>query len=167
MNEPTKHERAIVIFDSKFGNTGEVAKYLANGLQKAGVETTCQNFRDVQTEQLQQFDLIAVGAPTQAFTASVPIKEFLKKLDGSDRLRGKRGFAFDTKLGSPLSGSASKFIEKKLSQLGMEILRPRESAVVKKSEGPLEEGESSNFESIGFDLGTRLNKTESTNPGGI
>jgi hypothetical protein len=75
-------------------------------------------------------------------------------------LRGKQGFAFDTKLGSALSGSAAKYIEKRLKELGLEIFRPRQSAIVEKSEGPLEGGELEDFERIGFDIGTSLTKNE-------
>jgi flavorubredoxin len=158
MSESKKPEHAIVIFDSKFGNTGEIAKSLAGGLQKAGLDVDCLNMRDVKVESLADYDLIAVGAPTQAFTASKPMKDFLHKLENIEVLKGKRGFAFDTKFASRLSGSASKYIEGQLSKLGMEIVRPRQSAIVKKSEGPLEEGEPETFERIGYEIGVTLNK---------
>jgi flavorubredoxin len=158
MSEPKRHEHAVVIFDSKFGNTGQVAKSLAGGLQKAGLVVNCLNMRDVKVESLVEYDLIAVGAPTQAFTATKPMKDFLKRLENIEALKGKRGFAFDTKFASRLSGSASKSIEGQLSKLGMEMVRPRQSAIVKKTEGPLEESEQETFERIGYEIGTTLNK---------
>lgn len=161
MSESNRHDHAIVVFDSKFGNTGEIAKSLADGLQKAGLDVDCLNMRDVKVESLADYDLIAVGAPTQAFTASKPMKDFLGKLESVQTLKGKRGFAFDTKFASRLSGSASKYIESRLSRLGIEIIRERQSAIVKKSEGPLEEGESEAFERIGFEIGTTLAGTVS------
>jgi flavodoxin len=154
--EPRKLERAIVIYDSKFGNTGQVARSLADGLQKAGVETSCFNMRDVKAETLSGYDLIAVGGPTQAFSASKPMKDFLEQLDNVTGLKGKQGFAFDTKFASRLSGSAAKYIESKLSKLGLEIVKTRQSAIVKKSEGPLEEGEPESFERLGFEIGSIL-----------
>ena len=160
MDETKTSERAIVIFDSKFGNTATVAKSLAGGLQKAGLETTCTNLRDVRPESLSDYDLIAVGAPTQAFTASRPMKDFLRKLEDMETLKGKRGFAFDTKFGSRVSGSASKYIEGRLSKLGMEIVKHRESAIVKKSEGPLEEGAGEVFERIGLEIGNTMIKKQ-------
>lgn len=154
-----KTERAIVIFDSKFGNTGEVAKQLAGGLQRAGLSVDCLNMRDVNIETLENYDLIAVGAPTQAFTASKPMKDFLTRLDDVKTLKGKHGFAFDTKFASRLSGSAAKYIEGHLSKMGIDIVRPRESAIVKKTEGPLEEGEPETFDRVGFEIGTAITKT--------
>jgi flavorubredoxin len=157
-------ERGIVIFDSKFGNTEEIAKSLTGGLRMAGMDVACINTDDVQAESLKDYDLIAVGAPTQMFTASRPIKDFLLKLAGVQGLRGKHGFAFDTKFASRLSGSASKYIEKTLKDLGMEIVRPRQSAIVDKTEGPLEGSEVEAFERIGFDIGTSLTKDAKPEP---
>jgi flavodoxin I len=161
-----RHEslRGIVIFDSKFGNTEKVAKSLAGGLVRAGIETICTNTRDVKRESLMGFDLIAVGAPTQMFTASKPMKNFLLELEGVQGLKGKLGFAFDTKFGSPLAGSAAKYIEKRLEQLGLSIVKPRQSAIVGKTEGPLEEGEMEVFEKIGYEIGRTMGKVEKTVP---
>ncbi len=76
-------------------------------------------------------------------------------------MSGKYGFAFDTKLDSRFSGSAAKFIEKELSSLGLQIIAPRESAIVfsLKEKGAntgarLKEGEEDRFEKIGTQLGT-------------
>jgi flavorubredoxin len=158
MSESKKPDHAIVIFDSKFGNTEMVAKSLAGGLTRAGLSVDCLNTREVRLESLTDYDLIAIGAPTQAFTASKPMKDFLSGLESIRTLKGKRGFAFDTKFASRLSGSASKYIEAKLTNLGIEIIRQRQSAIVKKSEGPLDEGEPEAFERIGYEIGTALIK---------
>ena len=124
----------------------------------AGMEVTCVNTNDVQIESLKDYDFLAFGAPTQMFTASRPMKDFLLKLEGVQGLKGKHAFAFDTKFPSRLSGSASKYIEKTLKDLGMEIVSPRQSAIVDETEGPLEGGEVESFERIGFDIGTLLTK---------
>lgn len=158
MTEQGSSERALVLFDSKYGNTSQVARQLAGGLHMAGVETECSNILDVNLESLRGYDLIAFGAPTQAFTASKQMKDFLRKFENTDALKGKQGFAFDTKFASPLSGSAAKYVEKKLSELGMKIVRNRQSAIVKKTEGPLEDGELEAFERVGFEIGNLLSR---------
>jgi flavodoxin len=152
--------RACVIFDTRYGNTEKIAKSLETGLKKAGIETVCVNAKDVAVDSLKQYDLICVGAPTEAFTASKPMKEFLGKLKSID-LSGKYGFAFDTKLDWRFSGSAAKFIEKELNNLGLQIIAPRESAIVfsLKETGEitgarLKEGEEERFEQIGLQVGT-------------
>jgi flavodoxin len=152
--------RACVIFDTRYGNTEKIARSFETGLREAGVQTVCVNAKDVAVESLMQYDLICVGAPTEAFSASKPMKEFLGKLKSID-LSGKCGFAFDTKLDSRFSGSAAKFIEKELSNKDLQIIVPRESALVfgvNKEEGGarLKEGEEKRFEQIGTQVGTAL-----------
>jgi len=152
--------RAYVIFDTRYGNTEKIAKSFETGLKEAGVQTVCVNAKDVAVDSLKQYDLICVGAPTEAFSASKPMKEFLGKLKSID-LSGKYGFAFDTKLDWRLSGSAAKFIEKELNNLGLEVIAPHESAIVftLKERGAitgarLKEGEEKRFEQIGLQVGT-------------
>jgi len=151
--------RACVIFDTRYGNTERIARSFETGLKEAGIETVCVNAKDVAVDSLKQYDLICIGAPTEGFIASKPMKEFLRKLKSID-LSEKYGFAFDTKLDSRLSGSAAKFIEKELSNLGLQIITPRESAIVfaLKERGAiagarLKEGEEKRFERVGLKVG--------------
>ena len=151
---------ACVIFDTRYGNTEKIARSFETGLRESGIQTVCVNARDVAVDSLMQYDLICVGAPTEAFTASKPMKEFLAKLKSID-LSGKCGFAFDTRLDSRFFGSAAEVIEKELSNKGLQIIAPRESALVfgvKKEEGGarLKEGEEKRFEQIGIQVGTDL-----------
>jgi len=152
--------RACVIFDTRYGNTEKIAKSFETGLKEAGIQTVCVNAKDVPVDSLKQYDLICVGAPTEGFTASKPMKKFLGKLKSID-LSGRYGFAFDTRLDWRLSGSAAKFIEKELNNLGLQIIAPRESAIVfaLKETGTitgasLKEGEEKRFEQIGLQIGT-------------
>jgi flavodoxin len=154
--------KACVIFDTRYGNTEKTAKSFETGLKEAGIQTICVNAKDVAVDSLMQYDLICVGAPTEAFTASKPMKEFLAKLKSID-LSGKCGFAFDTRLDSRFFGSAAKFIEKELSNKGLQIIAPCESALVfsLKERGAvtgarLKEGEEKRFEQIGIQVGTAV-----------
>jgi flavorubredoxin len=158
MSQSDKHEHGIVIYDSKYGNTEKIAESLAGGMRMGGMDVTCINTNDVRTDSLKDYDFIAIGAPTQMFTASRPMKDFLLKLERVKGLRGKYAFAFDTKFASRLSGSASKYIEKTLKELGMNIVKPRQSAIVGKTEGPLEGDAMEAFERTGFDIGALLTK---------
>jgi flavodoxin len=151
--------KACVIFDSRYGNTAKVGRSLSKGLNEAGIETTCVNVRDATFEYLEQCDLICVGAPTEIFSASKPMKQFLKTLKNV-RLSGKYGFAFDTKVDSRLSGSAAKFIEKELGSLGLQIIVRREYGYVDVTKGEgstrgarLKDGEEARFEKIGTKIG--------------
>jgi len=150
--------RALIIFDSRYGNTERISRSFEVGLKQTGTYTQCVNAREINPNSLRDYDLIAVGAPTEKITASDSIKAFLAKLEGMD-FSGKAGFAFDTKLPYPLSGSAAKFIEKKLKNLGFEIVFEKSSAIVLAQKGKeggvlLKEGEEKRFEDIGTQVGT-------------
>ncbi len=159
-NAGPKH--GIVIFDSRYGNKERIERSFEKGLKQAGVEIVCTNAREASLESLKEYDLIAVGAPTERITASKSIKEFFENVKNID-LSGKLGFARDTRLPFPLYGSGAKFIESELKNSGLEIIMPRASPIVvshKEEEGgiKLKEGEEKKFEQIGLQVGATLLK---------
>ncbi len=162
-------KRAIVIFTSRYGNTEKVARSFERGLEEAGIETVCVNAIDAPVDSLTEFDLICLGAPTEWHSASKPMKAFLENLKNVD-LNGKFGFAFDTRFEAPLSGSAAKGIEKELDRCGLEMIAPRESALIlgrqkgEKGNVKLKDGEDERFEQIGHQVGTMLAAKEKTIP---
>lgn len=143
----TETRKAIVIYGTQFGNTEKVAKALASGIREQGVQVDCVRVDEVDINKLAEYDLLAIGGPTLAFGMSKPMKDLLGKLKGIE-LRGKKAFAFDTKVRFMFAGSAAKAIEVKLKRLGMSIVRPCSSAIVKGKEGPLEEGAEEMFKQI-------------------
>ena len=149
----------IVIFDTKFGNTEKIAKSIAAGLERAGVAVKCLSVSEAHPEALKEYDLIAIGAPTQTFTASKPMKEFIDHMEKAGGLTGKSFYAFDTKLPSRFSGSAAKYIESKLERMGLRPAGPRSSAIGRGSDFKLDDGEEKRFELIGFELGKNLTKS--------
>ena len=145
-------KRAIVIYDTKFGNTEKIARALARGMEKQGVKVDCVKADEVDVDKLVEYDFLAIGGPTHMFGISKPMKAFLEKLKSVD-IKGKKAFAFDTKLKAWwLPGSAGKGIEKTLKGLGMSIVKPNSSAIVTGNEGPLEEGMEEMFEQIGGEM---------------
>jgi flavodoxin len=161
--------RAIVIFDTRYGNTERIARALGTGLKSSGVETTCINVREVKMNSLKEYELIAIGAPTEWHSASKPMKAFLENLKNVD-LNGKFGFAFDTRFEAPLSGSAAKGIEKELERCGLEMIAPRESALIlgrqksEKGNVKLKAREEERFEQVGYQAGLVLARKEKMIP---
>lgn len=147
--------KVLVVYDSVYGNTEKIAKALVEGIKSGGIEVDLMKIADVDLGKLGEYDLLAIGAPTQAFGIFKPMKDFLERLKGVD-LKGKRAFAFDTKMKSRLAGSAAKGIEGRLGDLGLTIVKPRASAIVKGREGPLEEGAEETFKQIGSELAKML-----------
>lgn len=146
--------KAIVIFDSKFGNTEKVARALALGLKDGGIETDCMRFDQVPPDGFRTSDLIAIGGPTQNRKVSAPLDRWLQGLSNSD-LAGKQGFAFDTRYRSRFAGSAAKGIEARMQSLAMRVVLPPASAIVLGNQGPLEPGSEETFRRIGTDIAKR------------
>jgi len=121
--------RAIVAYDTRYGNTEKVARALAKGMGAAGVEAKCSNIAELDPHSLAGFDFVAVGGPTHHRTASQPMQAFLASLASVD-LSGKLGFAFDTRKESFWAGSAAKYIERSLRSKGVRMIWPSLSAWV-------------------------------------
>jgi flavorubredoxin len=144
--------KALVVYDSLFGNTEKVAMALVAGLESGGVDVDVVKVDAVRFDELGEVDLLCVGGPVHAWSVSKPVNEFFERLKSVGGLTGKKAFAFDTKMKSRLAGSAGGKIEAKLKDLGLTIARHSESAIVKGREGPLEEGAEGTFKQIGAEL---------------
>ncbi len=131
---PSRERRnvnVLVVYGSRFGNTQRLAEALTRGLRSVpGVSVDLLPVTAAVPRDLSKYDLLAVGGPTEIFSATPPMKEFLARLS-PEALRGKRGFAFDTRLDGPFYGSAGKYLEKHLARLGVVMVRPHASGIVR------------------------------------
>lgn len=141
----------LVIYDSQYGNTERIATVLALGLREQGVKVSFNNLDEVRLNELSKYDLLIIGGPTHSRTVSKPMKTFLEKLMDLD-LKDKNAFVFDTRVEQRFAGSAGKTIEKQLIRIGVRIVKPYLSAIVKGTEGPLEEGMEEKFKQITTEL---------------
>jgi flavodoxin I len=138
----------LVIYDSVFGNTAQVAKAIGEALGNAPVKQVTE----VQPVDFEGLKILFVGSPTRAFRATPAMMDFLKDL-ASGALQGVKAAAFDTRIpferAKPaflrlmirLFGYADTKIAKALNKAGASL--PLESAGfgVADTEGPLIEGE--------------------------
>ena len=145
--------KALVVYDSVYGNTEKVAKALAKGLRDSGVDVDTLRVDMVNFDELSWYDLLVVGGPVHAWSATKPIKAFLERLKTVKGLSGKKAFAYDTKLSrSSLAGNVGGKIEGSLKGLGLAIVKPHATAVVKGMEGPLEDSAEEAFTQLGAEL---------------
>ena len=151
MKRNDKTKKAIVIYDSMFGNTEKVAKALAQGMETQGVKVDHIHVNEADVNNLNNYDLLVLGGPTHVHGISKPMKAFLEKMRSAD-IEPKKAFAFDTKVEAWWAGSAAKGIEKGLKRLRMNIVKPRSSAIVTGREGPLAEGTEEKFVQIGVEV---------------
>jgi flavodoxin len=144
--------KAIVVFDSMFGNTEKIAKALALGLEKRGMQVNCVKVDEAVVDKMADYELLALGGPTHMAGMSKPMKRFLEELGNID-IRGIMGFCFDTRNESRFNrfdlNSAAKRIEKKMKRMKVKMIHPRLSAIVEGREGPLEVDAEKEFEWLG------------------
>ena len=141
--------KALVVYDSVFGNTEQVAYALRDSL---GPDVEALRVGDVKHEQLVGLEYLIVGSPTRAFNPTKAITSFLKKIPGGS-LRGVKVAAFDTRIDSEdvnssvlnvfvrFFGYAAKPIADRLQKKGGPLVASPEGFYVEDTEGPLREGE--------------------------
>jgi len=143
--------KALVVFDSVFGNTEKIAREIGSALAPAG-EVEVKRAGDVRLEQLKGLDLLLVGSPTRAFKATVATRKFLQSIPAHG-LDGMKVAAFDTRADLETVHSALLSFMVKIFGYAAE---PIAASLVKKggvqaaapagflvlgTEGPLKEGE--------------------------
>jgi hypothetical protein len=161
--------RVLVVFETMFGNTKQVAESIASGLSSVA-EVTIQDVRDAPPEIPADVAALVVGGPTHTFSMSRQstrqeaagrgaaadgvgqgIREWLHAL--ADRRQPIVFAAFDTRVDMPLMpGAASRSASRYARKRGFRVLEPQ-SFLVEGYEGPLVAGEVERAERWGEGLG--------------
>jgi hypothetical protein len=169
--------KALVIYESMFGTTREIAEAIAEGLRgQLEVETV-----EVGTAgpPPADIDLLVVGGPTHAFSMSrettrksareqakgfgitpvsqgIGVRDWLDKVGRAD---GAKAAVFDTSAKAPRwvpTGSAAKAIGKALSGKGYRLIVRPEQFRIDGSNPKLLPGELDRAKAWGADLAARL-----------
>jgi flavorubredoxin len=147
--------RAVVVYESHWGNTAAVARAIAEGL---GPGTQAMNTDEAVGPALASADLVVVGAPVIAF--GLPREGTRKQIAGDvkaptppdvshpllrawlDALPEGRGWgaAFETRIWWSPRGATST-IESKLKRAGYRTVAKSERFIVAGAYGPLRDGE--------------------------
>jgi len=103
--------KALIIYDSKTGNTKKMAFIIAEGVREAeGIECVVKRVEDATLEDLIQAQGIIVGSPTYYGCMSGKLKEFLdKSVEIHGKLEGKIGAAF-TSSGGTATGAETTLL---------------------------------------------------------
>lgn len=130
--------KALVAYDSSFGNTERIARAVATGLGTSD-EVEVERVERVHLERCR-WQLVVIGAPTERHTVGRPAVRMLAQVDG---LAGVPVAAFDTRYRMPrlLSGSAAVAIVNRMRGGGAVLLTEPASFFVRGRSGPLEAGE--------------------------
>lgn len=154
--------KALIVYESMFGNTGKVAEAVAEGVRgHMAVELVAADHAPAALPE--EVDLLVVGGPTHAFSmtrantredavrqgataaTTTGIREWIGRLH--DGAHGELVATFDTRVARTggrvrhFPGSAAKSAAKALRKAGFEVVVPPESFWVEDTAGPLFEGE--------------------------
>jgi flavodoxin len=132
--------RTLIVYTSLFGNTEQIAKAMGRTIN-ADVKKPI--FGALNTSDLNSYDLIIIGSPTQDGRQMPSIRALLDVIP-PDGLKGKKVAAFDTRhkwrwVG--IWGYAAPRIAQILQDRGGTLLAPPEGFYVKGTKGPLVPGE--------------------------
>lgn len=146
--------RALVVYESMFGNTRRIAEAIGDGLADSLVVTVA-SINEAAPDHLGDVDLVVLGGPTHVHGMSLPrtraeapkwaadpehglrmdehakgigVREWLAALPQSDLMAA----AFDTRTDIPrvLSGAASAHIDRELREHGLRPIAPPMSFLV-------------------------------------
>jgi flavodoxin len=121
---------SLVVYESRYGNTAQVARAIAAALEADGPVRLVEA-ADPSAFDVVGVDLLVVGGPTEGHGVSQSMRARLDRVR-PDALGGVAAAAFDTRVNWPafLSGSAAKGLAKTLQRLGARLVASPESFVV-------------------------------------
>ena len=132
----------VIIFDSDYGNTREIAEAIAVDLRAAGPVDLAKVRTAAAVSLPPDVDLLIVGSPTHMHKLSTPVRGYLEQLPPGS-LTGIQATAFDTRTQGwkLLTGAASGGIARQLQTHGAHLVVRPESFQVMAKEGPLADDE--------------------------
>ena len=144
--------KSLVVYDSAYGNTAQVAEVIGQVLGQVG-EVEVTRAAEVRPEQMEGVDLLVVGSPTQRFSPTGATNDFLRGFSRK-QLQKVQVAAFDTRLTEreinsirilaffvKIFGYAAKPIAQRLERAGGHLAAEPAGFYVAESEGPLVDGE--------------------------
>jgi flavodoxin len=129
---------ALVVYDSAYGNTKQVAEAIVASL--GPLLGQALPVADFKATELAEGDLLVVGSPINGWRPTPKITGLLTTL-GDGRLTGVKAAAFDTRVRLFVHGDAAKKMTESLKAGGAEIVSKPMAFYVRGSEGPLRSGE--------------------------
>ena len=142
--------KALILYDSFFGNTEQIARAIAGAIGDSQ-DVRVARVGETSPDDLKGFEIVVLGSPTRGFRASEAIQAFIQNIPDAV-LKGKKVAAFDTRMPEAevgkglrllmkMGGYAAPRIAKELQKKGGNLVVPPEGFFVKDREGPLKEGE--------------------------
>ncbi|MGQ9545741.1 MAG: flavodoxin domain-containing protein [Dehalococcoidia bacterium] len=113
--------KAIVIYDTRGGNTAMMARAITEGMKEAGTEVTSKRAVNATAEDVKDVDAVVLGSPTYHRDMIASMKTFLFEMEKAD-LKGKIGAAFGS---YGWSGESVQMLTDTMKHLfGMNVIEP-------------------------------------------
>jgi flavodoxin short chain len=126
--------KAIIIYDSRTGNTGIVAKTIEEGMKEAGIEVLSKRAVGATAGDLRDGDVVILGSPTYHRDMIGSMKTFLFEMEKAD-LKGKVGATFGS---YGWSGESVQMLADTLKHIfGMNVIEPGLGILRRPDEGGL------------------------------
>jgi len=153
--------KVLIIFDTKHGNTQQVAELIADGINSVeGNETEVVNVKDFEVYfefyfENKTYDLILIGSPNHVGSHVKSIKKFIKKLSSAS-VKASSFAAFDTYMSKDFEKAVKK-MEKQISENlpNSTMALPGLSIKVGGMKGPIVEEDLSKCKEYGIKLATK------------
>jgi flavodoxin len=132
--------KALVVYDTVFGNTGKVAAAVAEGLGKGA---RALRVGAAGTGDLKGLDLLVLGSPVRGGRATEGMQMYLAGIS-PDAARGLAVAAFDTRMGmrfARIFGYAADRMSRQMREKGAALRAEPEGFIVTGRNGPLADGE--------------------------
>jgi flavodoxin len=150
----------IIIYETKFGNTKKAAEAIGEGISEGGHDVTVKHVKDIDLDEIKEFDLVVIGSPTYAGSHVPSIRKFISNLSDLN-LEGKSIIAFDTHS----AGGEGTFLRKAVFKMEkqirkkmpkMKILMNGLQVKVHGIKGPLVDGELEKCKEFGKEIASNL-----------
>ena len=148
--------KALVLFDSKHGNTEKIARAIAAGLKEVLLESVeCRALSQSGEEDFRGKDLWVLGTPTHYGTVPFRYSALLKNALNEEH-PGVKTAIFDTRMKDFPKGAAVKL--RKILEKNGRLILAEESFVVDGMRGPLADGEEERAKLFGKQIAESLLK---------
>lgn len=139
--------KIIIIYDSAYGNTEEIAKAIGRTL-KDKAEVSISKVGNINPENAGEADLLIIGSPTRIFSPTRAIVDFIRAIPEST-LQGVKIATFDTRFSFRdvrsrlmynlmiMFGYAARPLTRKLVRKGARCIIKPEGFYVEGYRGPL------------------------------
>ena len=138
--------KAIIVYDSIYGNTKNIATVIVSVIEKANPgQVQVFPVGQVKPGQLENSELLLIGSPTHGALPTEAIQNLLTQL-GAPQQAGARAIAFDTRLTwrflERWGGFAAEKMAASLIEKGWNLLtKPEGFFVGGLKKGPMKKGE--------------------------